>query len=279
VEITTLTTEHLIAADELRRLVGWNQTRQDWARLLSLEPDGCFVAIERGEVIGTVTTTTFGQQLAWIGLMLVHPDHRRRGIGTRLMERALEFLRGRGIGCVRLDATPAGRPVYEKLGFVPEWSLTRCQGNGAAGQDPSGTRELTESDWSEIEKLDSAAFGVSRTRLLRVFAESSRLALVWPAEGRILGHGMLRPGSHSDYLGPVVCADEDGALCLVAILLKAAGVRSVFWDVPDQNAPAQRLAKHFGFNPVRSLTRMRLGDNSVGSDPVAQLAIADPSVG
>ena len=40
----------LQAADELRRLAGWNQTLADWRRLLWLEPRGCFVAVENSKV-------------------------------------------------------------------------------------------------------------------------------------------------------------------------------------------------------------------------------------
>jgi hypothetical protein len=62
-------------------------------------------------------------------------------------------------------------------------------------------------------------------------------------------------------------------------LLVSAGNRLVFWDVPDKNAEAISVVRQWGFIPVRSLTRMRLGPRIVKSDPQAQLAIADPSAG
>ena len=131
------------AADELRRLAGWNQTLEDWRRMLRLEPRGCFVAVQNGEVVGTVTTTTHGQALAWIGMMLVHPEHQRRSIGTRLMRLALEYLQGRGVKCVKLDATPAGRPLYEKLGFVSQnGMLTNSFRWGISSSIPLPTLEL-----------------------------------------------------------------------------------------------------------------------------------------
>jgi GNAT superfamily N-acetyltransferase len=124
--LRVMTEGDLAAVEELRRLAGWNQTPEDWRRLLELEPRGCFLAELEGELAGTVTTTAYGQAIAWIGMMLVHPKHRRQGIATRLMGQAVEYLRGRAVRCIRLDATPAGYPLYEKLGFVPEWTLTRC---------------------------------------------------------------------------------------------------------------------------------------------------------
>lgn len=272
------------AADALRRLIGWNQTPADWRRLLELEPGGCFAALQGHELVGTVTTTAYGQALAWIGMMLVHPERRRQGIATRLMRQAVEYLQGQGVRCIKLDATPAGLPLYEQLGFVAEWTLTRWQRPGAseplvlenAAED---TRALGEADWEAVVRSDAAAFGTPRARLLRSLARGSRRLLAWPAHGPVAGWGLLRDGASADYLGPVLSARAEGAGSLVAALLRDAEKRPVIWDVPDPNAPAKALAQRFGFQPIRPLTRMRLGPGSVPSDPCAQFAIADPAVG
>jgi len=274
----------LPAADGLRRLARWNQTLGDWRRLLWLEPRGCFVAVENNEVVGTVTTTTYGQTLAWIGMMLVHPEHQRRGIGTQLMRQALDYLRDRGVACLKLDATPVGRPLYEKLGFVPESTLTRWQQPSSSRiqtLDPvaAAARELTDADWEVVEGIDRAAFGASRACLLRSLAHDSPAVLVWPAQGRVIGWGMVRPGANADYLGPLVCSSDEGLLSLVAALLGKAGSHSVIWDVPDKNESAKATAQRFGFAPLRPLTRMRLGPEIVVGDRQNPFAIADPAVG
>ncbi len=284
VSLRRMTDGDLRVADELRRLAGWNQTLEDWRRLLWLEPRGCFVAVENGEVVGTVTTTTYGQALAWIGMMLVRAEHQRRGIGTRLMRQALEYLRDRGVACVKLDATPAGRLVYEKLGFVPESTLTRWQQpSSGKTQSPepavAGVRELTDADWEAVDDSDRAAFGASRTCLLRSLAHDSRAVLVWPAQGRVVGWGMVRPGANADYLGPLVCSSDEGSLSLVAALLGRVGSDSVIWDVPDKNESAKATAQRFGFAPLRPLTRMRLGPEMVAGDRQNPFTIADPAVG
>src|SRR6185436_6961512 len=108
------------AALRLKELAHWNQTENDWLRLLRLEPSGCFCATIDGEVVATTTTTTYGHELAWIGMVLVDPTCRQMGIATRLMQVAMEYLSKAGIMTIKLDATPAGRGVYEKLGFKEE---------------------------------------------------------------------------------------------------------------------------------------------------------------
>ncbi len=73
----------------LSNQVGWNQTAADWARLIAWEPLGCFVAEQAGEVVATVTTTTYESRLAWVGMMLVDTTLRRQGIGRMLLAEAL----------------------------------------------------------------------------------------------------------------------------------------------------------------------------------------------
>ena len=276
----------LAAVDELRRLAGWNQTPEDWRRLLELEPEGCFLAELGGELAGTVTTSAYGQAIAWIGMMLVHPKHRRQGIGTHLMGRAIEYLHRRAVRCIGLDATPAGQPLYEKLGFVSEWTLTRHQraaqdgrGPAAPAVAPSTTREPADADWDAVEQIDAAAFGAPRSRLLRSLARHSVKALVWPAGQPAAGWGLLRAGANADYLGPVTCPRPEGGMSLVTELLRETGTRPVIWDVPDGNEAARAAAQRLGFAPMRSLTRMYLGPDAARSSPLAQFAIADPAVG
>jgi ribosomal protein S18 acetylase RimI-like enzyme len=52
--------------------------------------------------------------------LFVAPESRRRGVGTKLVEQALEFFRGRDIGHVRvnvLQRNSAARAFWEKRGF------------------------------------------------------------------------------------------------------------------------------------------------------------------
>jgi len=279
-----MTEDDLPAADRLREIAGWNQMLADWRLFVALEPDGCFVAVRGAEVIGTVTTTTYDRALAWIGMMLVHPDHRGRGIGSSLMRRALEYLESRGVRCIRLDATPAGRPVYEKLGFVGEWSLTRHERPSACEPilwetSPMVVRDLVESDWGRAGEIDTRGFGVPRMRLLRKLRERCRRALACESDGQVVGWGLLRPGMKADYLGPLECANTDVLVPLATALLRSGEKRAVFWDVPDDNEVAIAAAKQLGFHPVRPLMRMHLGSGAVMSDPRALFGIADPALG
>lgn len=282
VRVRVMTPSDLGFADSLRALVGWNQTVKDWQRVIAHEPQGCFVAECDGAPAGTATTTSYGNDLAWIGMVLVHPELRRRGIGRALLEHCLGYLRGRGIRCIKLDATPLGKGLYQKLGFRDEWPWRRWETARlpASGVPVGPLRPGAISDSAAMAQLDKAAFGVSRQSMLERLARDSSAVLVQTSEaGRITGFGMLRPGARAVFLGPVVAdSAEAGALLVQALGASVAG-RPVYWDVPEANAPAIELAKSYGFTPQRPLSRMVLGENKNPGQPQLQFAIADPAIG
>ncbi len=177
--IRRMTPDDLPFANALRQAAGWNQTLEDWRRFLDLEPEGCFVAMWHGEPAGTATTLVHGPDLAWIGMVLVRPKVRRLGIGRALLLHCIDHLRARGIRCVKLDATPLGKPVYERLGFKEEWMSSRWEHPGLAlGQvAPGSIRPVRAGDLSiggVVSDLDTLAFGTPRTRLLTALAEHGR---------------------------------------------------------------------------------------------------------
>jgi predicted GNAT family acetyltransferase len=59
---------------------GWNQTPEDWRRLIELEPFGCFGFVADERLVATTTLLTYHSDMAWIGMVLTHSDYRRRGV-------------------------------------------------------------------------------------------------------------------------------------------------------------------------------------------------------
>ncbi len=265
----------LAFADGVREAAGWNQTPEDWKRLISYAPQGCFLAEWDGQRAGTVTTTQYGDRLAWIGMMLVHPDHRRHGIATALMERALAHLRACGVGCIKLDATPEGEPVYGQLGFQTEFESHRWEGG------PSG-RHRGESERESLPlplDFDTAAFGVDRGEWLeKISRDARRLCLAREGEGNPAAFGMIRPGARADYLGPATASDPASGREVMEKLLGSLG-GTTFWDIPELNRDAVALAGAHGFQRTRPFVRMHTGDAPVPGNPALQFALGDPATG
>lgn len=51
--------------------------------------------------------------------LYVVPRHRRQGLARALMIKMQEFCRQRGMRYLSLHATDTGRPLYERLGYIP----------------------------------------------------------------------------------------------------------------------------------------------------------------
>ena len=283
IKVRVMTGADLPFADSVRSLAGWNQTPQDWRRFLATEPHGCFVAEWDGVLAGTATTIAYGTDLAWIGMMLVHPNFRRRGIGGALIGRCIEFLRGKNVRCIRLDGTPLGKAVYDTLGFRTESHLARWErvaGSACDAKDDAGIAAWRDADAGGIDTLDTAAFGTPRARLLHALASDSRVAIISQPEARgVSGFGMLRPGAHAAYLGPCSATDERTGLRLIGQLVSQAGGARIFWDIPEENEAAVAWAQQNGFTKQRPLIRMALGENAPRGDCRKQFAIAGPEVG
>jgi predicted N-acetyltransferase YhbS len=264
-------------------LAGWNQTLADWRRLLTMQPQGCFLAEWDKAPAGTATTVVYGSDLAWIGMVLVHPEHRRRGIGRGLLLKCIEYLRARRVRCIKLDATPQGRLVYGNLGFKDEWTVHRWETNLSTLAPQvldSRIRAWTEADAPRFDLLDTRAFGASRRQLILALAQQCCCALTYePESGAPIGCGMLRRGARAFYLGPVSATSPQGGIALIEALTAQERAGRVLWDIPDLNVAAVGWAKRHGFRVQRGLPRMWLGDNCRPGDPLEQFALAGPELG
>jgi GNAT superfamily N-acetyltransferase len=82
-----------------------------------------------GEPVACVGTIEAGDDCCVTGVA-TQPEHQRRGIAGWLLWRALAEARGRGMRTASLQASRAGAPAYERLGFadlgfVEMWELRR----------------------------------------------------------------------------------------------------------------------------------------------------------
>jgi GNAT superfamily N-acetyltransferase len=278
-KVRLLTTADIEAVLALQRPEGWNQSERDWRRLLQLEPSGCFGAEVDRHLIATVTTTTYGG-LAWIGMMLVAPEHRRRGIGKQLIVTALDHLHAAGIPVIKLDATPAGRPLYEMLGFVGEGLIERWEAvaNKTAAE---WNRSLPAETRKQIFAFDRSVFGADRGHLLDALIEDSAVTpqVLMTTKGRLQGYAFARRGLAASYVGPIIAEDEATALELLDRMLSQLHGEKVYLDFhPGCGANRGTLIAR-EFVKQRDLLRMHYGSRQVTPTSTLVFAIAGPEIG
>lgn len=275
--------EDVPAGVRLNQMAGWNQTASDWERFLTVSPRGCFVSELNGQVCGTVTTISFQNRFAWIGMVLVDPQYRGRGIGTDLLKRAIRHLDDEKIPTLKLDATPQGKPLYEKLGFVAEyeierWSLQRSPSETAKSSslDEFASAALLQS----ILKTDQEVFGADRGFLLESLHEDAPDLTLGSWTGSVLrGYALGRRGLFADHLGPWMASDGAAARTLLETFLARSSREAIVVDCLKSNKIAAGLLRSCGFTYSRPLTRMFRGPNDDPGQPERLCAILGPEFG
>lgn len=277
VQLRLMTLGDVPEAMRLIDVAGWNQTAADWERFLSASPEGCFAAEREGRVIGTSTTIVYEGRFAWIGMVVVDAQHRRQGLGTALLERAIRYLDSRRVPCMKLDATPQGKPLYEKFGFLSEydierWMLKRRPDGSAAGK--------ASVEIEDVLRLDREIFGADRSELLRSLTEAAPdFSLVAREKVGVAGYTLGRRGSRADHLGPWMARTEDVAAILLDEFQRRSRRDLVFVDCMQRNPWAVPLVKARGFEFSRPLTRMFRGTNRYAGRPELLCAVLGPEFG
>lgn len=284
--IVPLSTADVPQAVELSASARWNQNAEDWRMMLALgEGFGIHAVDEQGKqrLAASVVLLPYGGRFAWVSMVLVWPAFQRRGLASTLLRYALSQLASRGMAAV-LDATPAGYEVYVHEGFKPTWGFARYRRDRLARalvpEAAPATSALREAHWSDIESIDTAAFGASRLPLLRALAGR------WPAAarvveqcGRVRALMLGRAGREAHQIGPLLADDLPAARALIS---QATGAvpGAVYLDLLDERrAELLPWLQQQGFMFQRPFTRMVWGADTAPGDTRCIWAVAGPELG
>ncbi|MCG6952717.1 MAG: GNAT family N-acetyltransferase [Betaproteobacteria bacterium] len=277
--------EHALGAAQLEaclalsQAAGWNQNAADWRLMLEIGR-GWGLSLAAGTLVASTLVLPYGA-FAWVSMVLVLPEHRRKGYASRLLRRALGELRAGQLTPV-LDATPAGRAVYLQEGFHDTWSFQRYQLRSRTLQRADradGIRPLAEHDWPRILALDAGAFGARRERLLRALA--ARLpaaALVLEQADKIRGFLLGRDGREACQLGPLVADAPEAAIALLDVALERVSA-PLYLDAADHAAALVAWLAARGFEAQRPFTRMVHGGGPAPGDASKVMLVAGPELG
>jgi GNAT superfamily N-acetyltransferase len=92
----------------------------DWHTLLERHSLGWVTAREDDGLVGFANVVWDGMVHAWLQDVMVARRAGRRGLGTAVVQQAIEAVREAGCGYVHVDFEPALAPFYvDALGFTP----------------------------------------------------------------------------------------------------------------------------------------------------------------
>jgi GNAT superfamily N-acetyltransferase len=247
----------------------WNQTEADWRFFLT---QGVVFGVrdEDGLLIATAALLPYSSKQAWISMVLVTANWRRRGIATRLVDACLEAARKLGITSW-LDATPAGAPVYGPLGFTPDLQLRRLRREPVPLDQAAAP--LRTGDLAELISRDAEAMGFERSALLRELAGRPGSRLVSNGNAKAL----VRDGRVIRQIGPLFADDAASALALVDQIVRD-DARPVLMDAIYSRREFLDGLVASGWSVERPFQRMRFGRATTHSNHLG-FAVAGPEYG
>jgi GNAT superfamily N-acetyltransferase len=249
----------------------WNQNEADWRFFLTR---GTVYGIRDGDgrLIATAALLPYTSGNAWIGMVLVTQNWRRRGLATKLLDACLKAAAKQGL-TTWLDATPAGATVYGPLGFAPTLELRRLRFAGSAARATATAKLPANGRLDDLVARDCAAMGFDRSALLGELGGRPGSQLI--LHGNAMG--LIRGGRTARQLGPLFADSIASATALVETVVQAETDPVLIDVVSDYREFLENLTAT-GWNIERPFQRMRFGRATVAS-AAPPFAVAGPEFG
>jgi len=262
----------------------WNYSRKRIERVHHYEPEGCFVAVVNRKRVGHVFSISYGK-VGWIGLLIVDKEHRRMGIGTLLMRRAIDYLQNLGVETVKLEAVPEIAGLYRKLGFIDEFDSLRFKKvNEKDNQSTNpNIKPLRGNQITETAEFDSRYFGANRIRVLRqLFEDNPELCFISRKNSQIVGYIMCYEMETGYRIGPWICNPHDPQTAKGLILKCIQAIETntkLYIGVPAVNNTSVKLLQDLDFELYCKSVRMYLGKKPANEHVKFIFSIGGPENG
>ncbi|WP_400246797.1 GNAT family N-acetyltransferase [Niallia sp. JL1B1071] len=216
-----LNKSHMNDLLSLATIVGWDYDLEEIQTLLFSGTMFGHITLEK-TVISCAAIIPYGARLASIGMVIVHPNYRGRGLAKALLIHCMNQV-PRNMALM-LIATKEGRPVYEKLSFKEYSHVTKLLGEGKQMKlvelDGYTIHPLEKTDLEEMLVLDQAAFGSSRVLFLENRIKQAKDSLVLKnRKGVIVGYALTVKKPSNLVIGPIVAQDDEQAILLIQTII------------------------------------------------------------
>ncbi|HKH60680.1 MAG TPA: GNAT family N-acetyltransferase [Flavitalea sp.] len=271
------------SAMKLSTAEGWNQTEKDWQLFIENRENACLVAESDKKVIATTTAINYSNRIAWIAMVLVDKEYRGRGVSKMLLEAILDKLQH--CESIKLDATPAGRQVYRKFGFLDEYRLMRMtnimmQALPLEEHQASLPQSIQPSDITAVVAFDEIIFGANRSALIpSLVREYPGKASMLKENNEITGIALGRSGNRYHHIGPVLTSNTFDARVLISEALKSLIGQAIVVDVMVDKQELVEWLRSIGFINQREFIRMYRGHNAFPGMIENQFLICGPEFG
>ncbi len=235
---------------------GWNPGLEDAAAFYNADPQGFFVATQQDNPIAAISVVNHNRTFAFLGLYIVLPAFRGKGIGYDLWKFALDHA---GPRIVALDGVPEQQANYTASGFESAGATVRFEGS-IAPKNAASIRLAETSDVSALVTKEAAASGVHKPAYLTAWMLNtpSRKTFICKDSGAFCTARSCQNGTK---IGPLLAKSPQDAQALMQHVAHVFGPDIVI-DVPGSASQLTELCNAFAMKPSFETARMYRGSFS-----------------
>lgn len=233
---------------------GWIPGIHDGELYYETDPDGFFIAEIEGKPIGCVSAVAYDDSFGFIGIYVVKPEFRNKGVGIKLTEKFLERMGNRNIG---LDAVVENEKKYQNLmKFKSFYSNLRFEGKGG-GEVPDGLVKISDVPFESLLEYDREMFPAPRSTFLEKWIKQpDSYAFAAVESGKPKGYGVIRKCHNGYRIGPLFADDAITAEKIFLALKASVPNEAIYVDVPEPNKNAMEIANKYGMAVMFKTIRM-----------------------
>lgn len=238
----------------LSSYIGWDYNREEIETVLNT---GIVYGVvnEREELIASAAIILYGETLASIGMVIVHPDYKGRGIGKIITDSCVKSVSTQTP--IMLIATDEGKVLYEKLGFravsyVSKYICNSYNANYHCIGNEEYIVNYEERDLEGIIQIAEDAFGTNREEFLKYrIIQSEQCIVTKDAQQNVLGYGISIQTPENKIIGPIVAKNDKMAMRMVHYLVREHNGKLRI-DVPEGKKDFMKELEIIGFKKVNT---------------------------
>jgi ribosomal protein S18 acetylase RimI-like enzyme len=222
------------------------------------DPEGFVAAESDGELIGGGSIVAYEKKYRFIGLFIVRPEYRGRGLGNQLWHELNRRLlaRFKADAAIGLDGVFNMQDYYARGGFHFVCRDLRFEGRGMNLPQPKGTIEASAVPFDRIDAYDQRHFPARRSRFLQDWINRPGGHAVAAVDGgEIRGYTVMRPCRTGHKIGPLFAANAEVAEGLLVAVASRVPGEPIFLDVTETNRDALALVARYKMREVFGCAR------------------------
>lgn len=241
---------------------GWNPGQYDADVFWATDPEGFMGIYKDDELIGGGSIVSYNGEFGFMGLFIIKPEYRSKGIGHKLWYKRRDTLLSRlkEGATIGMDGVVEMQPFYANGGFEIAFRDERHERKGETFDIDKHISPITDDDIAAVLAYDKLCFGFARPQFMRPWLQMPDVkTFKYAIDGKLKGFAIVRKLQKNYKVCPLFADNDTIAEQLYKACLGVAVGSTLQIDIPVTNTAAVELVKKYDAAYVSECARMYYG--------------------